>query len=166
MTSSSDMALYEEDLGEIESTLSSLQGESNGKFVFLIDRNGQQLAFVGQTEEVDATSLASLTAGNVAATEGLAQLIGEPTFSTLFHEGERDSLHITLIGGRIILVVAFDERSSLGLVRLRVRQASNSLVQTLDNIQKRADERNASQDSTGSPFAEITDEDIDSLFSD
>lgn len=103
---SSDLVMYEEDLGELQATLARLCGESNAKFVFLIDRNGQHLAFVGETDALDATSLSSLTAGNVAATEGLAKLIGEPFFSSLFHEGERDSLHITLVGGRVILVLA------------------------------------------------------------
>jgi predicted regulator of Ras-like GTPase activity (Roadblock/LC7/MglB family) len=158
--------MYEEDLGELQLTLGRLCGESNAKFVCLIDRNGQHLAFVGETDDLDATSLSSLTAGNVAATEGLAKLIGEPFFSSLFHEGERDSLHITLVGGRVILVLAFDERSSLGLVRLRVRQAGSALVETLDRIEKRNAERKEREATTGSPFAEITDEDIDSLFSD
>ena len=43
---------------------------------------------------VIAGALASLTAGNVAATDGLARLIGEKEFSILFHEGERDNIHI------------------------------------------------------------------------
>ena len=163
---SSDLVMYEEDLGELQATLGRLCSESNAKFVFLIDRNGQHLAFVGETETVDATSLSSLTAGNVAATEGLAKLIGEPFFSSLFHEGERDSLHITLVGGRVILVLAFDERSSLGLVRLRVRQATDDLVDTLARIEQRNAERKKREVATGSPFAEITDADIDSLFSD
>ena len=69
------------------------------------------------------TSLASLAAGNIAATGGLASLIGEKEFSILFHEGERDNMHISVIDNRLILVVIFDKRSSVGLVRLRVRRA-------------------------------------------
>ena len=47
------------------------------------------------------------TAGNVAATDGLAKLIGEKEFSILFHEGERDNIHISLVAQRVILVVIF-----------------------------------------------------------
>ncbi|MFQ5669670.1 MAG: roadblock/LC7 domain-containing protein [Acidobacteriota bacterium] len=162
--SASDMVLYAEELGEIQASLARLQDDSNSKFAILIDRNGQQLAVVGETDELDVTSLASLTAGNVAATEGLAQLIGEPLFSNLFHEGERDNLHISVIGGRVILVLAFDERSSLGLVRLRVRQATAPLIHILDDMEKRTKERRSTE-TGGSPFAEITDADIDNLFS-
>jgi predicted regulator of Ras-like GTPase activity (Roadblock/LC7/MglB family) len=163
---SSNLVLYEDDLGEIQTNLEVLAEQSNAKFVFLIDKNGQQLAFVGATDGLDSTSLASLAASNVAATEGLAQLIGEPFFTSLFHEGNRDNLHITVVGGRAILVLAFDEHSSLGLVRLRVTQASDMLVKTMENIERRSQERKAQEDISQSPFAEITDEDIDNLFSD
>ena len=161
---SSDFVILADDMGAIETTLSQLRDDANAGFVFLIDRNGQQLAAVGETETIDATSLASLTAGNVAATEGLAQLVGEPAFSSLFHEGERDSLLITLINQRVILVLAFDERSSLGLVRLRVRQASGPLARIIDDIEKRSADQQASHLASDSPFGEITDEDIDGLF--
>ncbi len=63
-------------------------------------------------------------AGKIAATGGLAKLIGEKEFSTLFHEGVRDKLHISIVASRVILVVIFDSRSRLGLVRLRVKKCT------------------------------------------
>ena len=81
----------------------------------------------GEVGNLDTTSLASLAAGNVATTGGMAQLIGEKEFPTLSHEGERESIYICIIG-RVLLVVIFDERSSLGLVKLRVKQASRELA--------------------------------------
>ena len=89
-----------------------LRTDANAKVVFLVDKNGQQIAAHGDIENLDTTSLASLTAGNVAATDGLAQLIGEKEFSILFHEGEKDNIHISIVAQRVILVVIFDERSS------------------------------------------------------
>ena len=110
--------MYEEQLGQINAILSRLRADSNARAVFLIDRNGQQLALTGDAaEEFDVTSLASLTAGNVASTDAIARLIGEKEFSILFHEGEKDNIHISIVAQRVILVVIFDERSSLGLRR-------------------------------------------------
>jgi predicted regulator of Ras-like GTPase activity (Roadblock/LC7/MglB family) len=158
--------MYEEEYEQIKEILSRLQGDSNSKIVFLVDKNGQQIAAHGDMKGVDATSLASLTAGNVAATDGLAKLIGEKEFSILFHEGERDNIHISLVAQRVILVVIFDEKSSLGLVRLRVKKASQELERTFETILRKAEEdRGAISNRFDSPFAEITDEDIDSLFS-
>ena len=163
---SPDLIMYEEEYQQIKEILSRLQGDSNSKFVFLVDKNGQQIASHGDMTGVDATSLASLTAGNVAATDGLAKLIGEKEFSILFHEGEKDNIHISLVAQRVILVVIFDEKSSLGLVRLRVKKASVELERVFEVIHKKSEQDLGSTAARfESPFAEITDEDIDSLFS-
>ena len=122
-----DFVLYEEEFKHLEEALRRLRQEANAKAVFLIDKNGQQIASAGEVEQFDTTSLASLTAGNVAATDGLAKLIGEREFSVLFHEGQQDHIHISIVAKRAILVVIFDDRSSLGLVRLRVKRANVDL---------------------------------------
>ena len=157
-----DLVMYEEEYEQIKEILARLQSDSNSKIVFLVDKNGQQIAAHGDMQGVDATSLASLTAGNVAATDGLAKLIGEKEFSILFHEGEKDNIHISLVGKRVILVIIFDERSSLGLVRLRVRKASGELVGVLETMVKKSQSGSGQQ----SVFSEITDDDIDNLFND
>jgi predicted regulator of Ras-like GTPase activity (Roadblock/LC7/MglB family) len=158
--------MFEEEYQQIKDTLQRLQVDSNSKICFLVDKNGQQIAVHGDMTGVDATSLASLTAGNVAATDGLAKLIGEKEFSILFHEGERDNIHISLVAQRVILVVIFDDRSSLGLVRLRVKKASAELERTFEVLLRKSEaERGNLANRFDSPFAEITDEDIDSLFS-
>ncbi|MFQ5524769.1 MAG: roadblock/LC7 domain-containing protein [Thermoanaerobaculia bacterium] len=155
--------VFETEFRRLEDALRRLRQDANAKAVFLIDKNGQHIAAAGETEEFDSTSLASLTAGNVAATDGLAKLIGEREFSVLFHEGQRDHIHISIVARRAILLVIFDERSSLGLVRLRVKRASVELKKVFDEMDAKAlPEEGVSEPS---PFSEITDEDIDALFS-
>ncbi len=163
---STDLIMYDEEFQIIKDVITRLRQDANAKIVFLVDKNGQQIAAQGDIESVDTTSLASLTAGNVAATDGLARLIGEKEFTILFHEGEKDNIHISIVGGRVILVVIFDERSSLGLVRLRVKKASVELEKVFETIMTKVEqEKDALGGGFDSPFAEITDEDIDSLFS-
>ena len=158
------MVMYDEEFKQINAVLDKLLREANAKVIFLVDKNGQLISGVGDTERFDTTSLASLTAGNIAATGGLAKLIGEKEFSILFHEGEKDNLHISIVASRVILVVLFDTRSSLGLVRLRVKKASEELAAIFDRLMQKAEEKEKSGDSEF-PFAEITDDDIDNLFS-
>jgi len=161
--SNPQMVMYDEEFKRINGIIEKLLEEANAKVIFLVDKNGQLISGVGDTDRFDTTSLASLTAGNIAATGGLAKLIGEKEFSILFHEGERDNLHISIVSGRVILVVIFDNRSSLGLVRLRVKKASEELAAIFDALLHKAEER----EKTGNaefPFAEITDDDIDNLF--
>lgn len=160
----SSLVMYDEELKRINATIEKLLREANAKVIFLVDKNGQLITAVGETEHLDTTSLASLTAGNIAATGGLAKLIGEKEFSILFHEGEKDNLHISIVAGRVILVVIFDQRSSLGLVRLRVKKASDELGDIFQDLAKKAEDIEAGGEFQ-SPFAEITDDDIDNLFS-
>ena len=159
----SGLVMYEEEFNQITALLQRLRVDASAKIVFLVDKNGQQIAAVGEIETVDTTSLASLTAGNVAATDGLAKLIGEKEFSILFQEGQKDNIHISIVGQRLILVLIFDERSSLGLVRLRVRKASQEIERVLKEMDEKAAEVGIEE--ATSPFAEITDDDIDALFS-
>jgi len=161
-----DLVLYDEEFRKIKDSLNRLATDANANVVFLVDKNGQQIAAVGDLQSLDTTSLASLTAGNVAATDGLARLIGEREFSILFHEGERDNIHISIVAQRVILVVIFDERTSLGLVRLRVRRAMSELEKIFEDIASKSErDKQALTTDFESPFAEITDEDIDRLFS-
>ena len=159
----SSLVMYDEEYQRILLLLEKLLRDSNSKVIFLVDKNGQLIASTGETANLDTPSLASLTAGNIAATGGLAKLIGEKEFSILFHEGEKDNIHISIIGGRVILVVIFDQRSSLGLVRLRVKKASRELAVVFEDLVNKT-EAEAISTTTPSPFAEITDDDIDNLF--
>jgi len=155
------LVMYEEELQQINHICDVLHRDANAKAVLVIDKNGQAIAQAGEVEQLDVTSLSSLTAGNVAATGGIAQLLAEKEFAGQFHEGEKTNVHISIVGQRLILLVLFDERSSLGLVRLRVRKASNELVHVIEQLVKKSE--SASQPSV---FAEITDADIDNLFND
>lgn len=155
------MLLRETRYHQIKAVLARLRMDASAKLVVLVDKDGQQIAVHGELGDLDTTSLASLVAGNVAATGGMAKLIGEDEFPTLSHEGERESIHICVIG-RVLLVVVFDDRSSLGLVKLRSKQISQELARAFAEIER---ESLAAAAGATLGFAEITDEEIDSLFS-
>ena len=155
------MVMYEEEFNQIQHVVDKLVKDANAKVVFIVDKNGQLIAASGDVENLDTTSLASLTAGNIAATGGMAKLLREEEFATQFHEGSKANVHIQLVGNRVILVVIFDSRSSLGLVRLRVKKASEELNKIFEALLKKVQEPGAD-----TPFAEISDEDIDNLFND
>ena len=156
----SPILIREQRYHEIKAVLARLRMDASARLVVLVDKDGQQIAVHGDLADLDTTSLASLVAGNVAATGGMAKLLGEREFPTLSHEGDRESIHISVIG-RILLVVVFDHRSSLGLVKLRSKQVSHELAATFSAIERES----VSKASESLPFGDITDEDIDSLFS-
>ncbi|GAB4370934.1 MAG: roadblock/LC7 domain-containing protein [Deltaproteobacteria bacterium] len=151
--------LHDQEFHEFQEVLKKLHADSYAKVVFLIDKNGSLLSSAGETDAFDTTSIASLAAGNIAATGGLASLIGEKEFSILFHEGERDNMHLSVIENRLILVVIFDRRSSVGLVRLRVRRAGEEMGKILRGMDERA--KRLGEEGL---IEELTEEDIESLF--
>ena len=68
------------------------------------------------------------------------------------------------MGKRVILVVIFDSRTSLGLVRLRVKRGTEGLARIFEDIVMKVEQDKHVTESVPSPFAEITEEDIDNLF--
>ena len=156
-------AMHEEDLRSLQAVIDRLVVDSNSRSVYIVDKAGQLVSQAGDTRDVDGTSLASLAAGCVAATGGLAELFGEEEFPSHFHQGRHDNLHISLVGQRMILMLVFDESSSLGLVRLRVKKASGQLARIVEEAQKKTE---AESNQSDHPLADITDEDIDQLFAD
>ena len=160
----SPLVMFDEDFRKVLAVTQRLVRDANAKGVFVVDHNGQLIAETGEMQGIDTTSLASLTAGSVAATGSLAKIVGEEEFPVHFHQGQRNNLHISLIAGRIILVVVFDDRSSLGLVRLRVKKMGAQLGKVFEEIRKKTEQSRATG-GVRTPFAEITDEDIDNLFS-
>ncbi|MGB1274929.1 MAG: roadblock/LC7 domain-containing protein [Nannocystaceae bacterium] len=155
------LVMYEEELKQIQAICDKLQQDSRAKTILLVDKNGQLVASSGSSRDLDTTSLSSLVAGNVAATGGIAKLLQEDEFACLFHEGKGISIHLSLVGRRIILVVLFDKNTTQGLVRLRVRKACTKLTQIFDELAAKA-----AMPQENNPFDEITDEDIDNLFND
>ena len=145
---------------QIKALLARLRLDAAAKLVVLVEKDGQQIAVHGELGDLDTTSLASLVAGNVAATGCMAKLIGEKEFPTLSHEGDKESIHISVIG-RVLLVVVFDQRSSLGLVKLRSKQVSQELAAAFAEVER---DSALSKGAASLPFGEITDEEIDSLF--
>ena len=155
------LVIYEEDYKAMCQVCDRLVRDANARAIYVVDKSGQVMASSGEADTFDATSLAALVAGEIAATGGLAKLIGERDFSVLFHEGVKDNIHISLVGSRGILVVIFDKRSNLGLVRLRVKKASEELNSIFEALLRKVQDPNRE-----TPFAEITDDDIDNLFND
>ena len=149
--------LRETEYEALLSVLRKLLVDASAKVVFLVDKDGTLLASAGDAVGFDTTSLASLAAGNIAATGALANLIGEKEFSILFHEGERDNMHLSVVAERLILVVVFDRRSSVGLVRLRVRQASVRFNDVMATALSASDAEDGG-------IEELTEDDIESLF--
>lgn len=154
-------SLGESDFHKITEHLNALLKESNARCALLVDRTGQLLANVGEPLQFDPTSFASLTAADFSANDQLAKMIGEPEFASLFHQGERESMYLADVARRVILVVLFDERTTVGMVRLRVKQTVQDLGKLFEEMFTRMGSGDAKAE--GGLF-EGADDEIDKLF--
>lgn len=124
----------EDDFGAITQSLHRFLHDSNARCALLVDRTGQLVATVGEQPHFDPTTFATLTAADFSANDQLAKLIGERDFNSLFHQGEKESMYLADVARRVILVVLFDNRTTLGLVRLKLKQAVEELTQLFETV--------------------------------
>ncbi len=159
---SASWSFTEDDYGAITQTLQRFLYESNARCALLVDRTGQLVATVGDQPSFDPTAFATLTAADFSANDQLARLIGETDFNTLFHQGERESMYLADVARRVILVVLFDVRTTLGLVRLKTKTAVDELARLFDQVFARAAQSAATAGQPG--VLAGADDEIDRLF--
>ena len=56
----------------------------------------------------------------------------------LIHEGVRQSLHLSAVDDTTILIAVFDDRTTVGMVRVFAREAAQKLAAIMDEARTRA----------------------------
>ncbi len=149
----------EDDYGAITQSLQRFLFDTNARCALLVDRTGQLVATVGEQPTFDPTAFATLTAADFSANDQLARLIGETDFNSLFHQGEKESMYLADVARRVILVVLFDNRTTLGLVRLKMKHTVEELTRLFEQVFARG------QSGPASPgILAGADDEIDKLF--
>ena len=161
MVTSASWSLREDDAARIRAILDGLLAEANARTALLVDRTGQMLATAGEQPTFDPVAFASLTAADFSANDQLARMLGEPEFGALFHQGEKESLYLADIARRVILVIRFDNRTTLGLVKLRVRSVVTRLTALFTEMFER---QNAESPRVEAAFLGEAEDEIDKLF--
>ena len=149
-----------EDFNAITGLLQKFLYDSNARCSLLVDRSGQLVATVGEQPTFDPTAFATLTAADFSANDQLAKLIGEHDFNSLFHQGEKESMYLADISRRVILCVLFDNRTTLGLVRLKMKGVVEDLSRVFDQVFSRGAAGTTSQPG----LLAGADDEIDKLF--
>jgi predicted regulator of Ras-like GTPase activity (Roadblock/LC7/MglB family) len=151
----------QDDFTSITESLKRFLGETKSLCALLVDRSGQLVTTVGESRSLDTTAFASLTAADYSANDQLAKLVGEHDFSSLFHQGEKESIYVADIARRLLLVIIFDSRTTVGLVRLRMKDEVEELTLLIDRVFSRGRD---GAGSGGHHLLEGADDEIDKLF--
>lgn len=126
-----DLVVSVELLDEIRNYLAAEAISEGIRSILVVDNAGTLVINIGDKPDLDAVSLAAVAAANFAATEKIAHLIGERDFVLLFYKGHNESFHFTRAGKDYIVVTIFDNALSLGLLRLKIVEVAQFLVQKL-----------------------------------
>jgi predicted regulator of Ras-like GTPase activity (Roadblock/LC7/MglB family) len=129
-----NIVITQRDLEKINFCLNKMVSSSLAQSVLLIDRSGQLIAHHGNAPAIDMSSLSALTAANFGATAEIAKILGEEEFTLLFHKGRSENVYFSAIGEHVILVTLFDDRTSLGVIRLQISKVIDELSKILSTI--------------------------------
>ncbi len=155
------LSLRPEEDKELREILTKICEESKSKIVLLIDKSGQLISRSNSPAfSSDDVTFASLTAGNVAASEALSKLLGDKNLNHMFTETEDEGIYMVVIGGKYILVTIFDKlASNLGIIRVKIKRYYKQLVDLMKKIEERV------QSETGLPTdIDLDNIDLDTLF--
>lgn len=122
-----DIVITDQDMKKINYCLSKMLSSSMAHSVLLIDRSGQLIAHHGNTPDLDISSLSALTAANFGATAEIARMLGEEEFTLLFHKGKNENVYFSAVGEHVIMVTLFNDKTSLGLIRLQIDKIIDEL---------------------------------------
>jgi predicted regulator of Ras-like GTPase activity (Roadblock/LC7/MglB family) len=137
---STRLVFYKEDIEIIGKSLNVFLKNANAQCALLVDKDGHMVTKEGESATYDMDTISALVAGSFAATKQMAKLLGEEEFALMFHQGKKDNIQLSLVGERTILAVIFDDRTTLGMVRLYSSQVSSKLAQVFHDISVRKSE--------------------------
>jgi predicted regulator of Ras-like GTPase activity (Roadblock/LC7/MglB family) len=129
--------IQREDAARIHEIMTRLLADSGAAEALLIDRGGQLMAMDGDSQALDVVSISALAAAAFSSTAAMAQLLGEAEFSVLFHEGAKRSIHVSAVDDEAILLAIFDQRTTVGMVRLFAGEASRAIASVLGEARTR-----------------------------
>lgn len=155
------LSLRPEEDEKLRKILTEINDKSRSKIVLLIDKSGQLISRSDSPAfSTDDVTFASLTAGNVAASEALSKLLGDKNLNHMFTETEDEGIYMILIDGKYILVSIFDKNlSNLGIVRVKIKKYYKHLVELLKQIERRINEELSIPEQI-----DVDDIDLDTLF--
>jgi len=155
------LIIYEEEITKIDALLNKMLKGADAKCALLVDKDGYLITRQGFTHSLDTTALAALLAGSFASTKEIARLVGEAEFSVLFHQGKKDHIHMSIVGERSILVVIFDDRTTIGMVRLYAKESAIELGKVFQDVSTKSKPQELSKD-----FGDIAQTKLDDIFQD
>ena len=129
--------LIEEDVRVLNRALEELLKKSEASTALIIDKGGFLITQIPCGDELDTTTLAALSAASFAATQGIANLISEANFSSVYQQGETHSILVVNVDEFCLLTVIFPAQVSVGAVKYFASTTIQQVAKQLKRAQQR-----------------------------
>ena len=144
---------WHESYSALEQGVARLVGEASATAAMVVRGDGQLLTWSGWVSE--PSSLGALAAGSMAASEALLAGVDDRGRPSVSLDGNEQSFFLSVMDQGVFLVVMFDRRSTLGLVRLRARRLAEEARPWVAGLRR----------PQAAVLEEIGDDEVDALFS-
>jgi predicted regulator of Ras-like GTPase activity (Roadblock/LC7/MglB family) len=146
----------------IDACLERMAYESEASCIILADVTGQLISERGKTVGVNTQVLSALAAGELSATQEMARMVGEQArFNLLLHEGENRSVYLSPVGQKMLLIIVFDQRTPIGLVRIILKNAVDELGPILERSTTDRDGNDEVRSTLDGEFAQQLEDEFD-----
>jgi predicted regulator of Ras-like GTPase activity (Roadblock/LC7/MglB family) len=150
---------------KIEEQLNQLVQRVPAQFVLLVDVTGQIVGAKGSHDGINLVMLGSLVAGDLAASQEIARLMGEyQDYQIVLREGKKSHTFIADAGPYLALMVKVDEEIPLGWARMLIQQAGTNLAKIFQDVPSSSS--NSPDPDEPPPMLDMLETELDDSFSD
>ena len=129
--------LIEEDIQRLDDELRELLAQTDATTALIIDKGGFLISQSGDNRQFDLTTIAALASGAFMANQTIANLVHEPSFDSVYQQGQKFSMFIMNVDEHCLLVVIFKASVSVGVVKYFSTPASTNIAKQMVVAQQR-----------------------------
>jgi len=130
--------LIEEDIRQLNQTLSEFMASADASAALLIDKGGFLITHRGDENEFDFTTIAALAAGAFLANQTIAALVKETGFDSMYQQGKQFSLFVVDVDEQALMVVIFKSQAGVGIMKYFAAGAIQNMARQLMKARERA----------------------------
>lgn len=129
------LTIFPEHQKTIEQWLTQLVQKTPARFVMLTDVSGQLISARGDQGRANLVALGSLIAGDLAASQEVARLLGEyQDYQMVLREGHTSHTLILEAGRHLVLFAQISSDVPLGWARMLIQDAARNLADLFETI--------------------------------
>ena len=123
--------LIEDDIERLGEALREFIVSTDATAALVIDKGGFLITHQGDASEFDLTTIAALSSGAFMANQTIAGLVNEKNFNSIYQQGEKFSMFVCNVDEHCLLVVIFQSRTGVGVVRFYAGGAVKRIAEQL-----------------------------------